>query len=81
MVTDIYFNFRQYAEYVSTQMRETESSVAGKEVRGLPDNVGKIFLFVYSVFVRRVQANTQEHVLCYMESKIIHCVGGKEHDK
>lgn len=31
--------YKQYAEYVSTQMRETESSVAGKEVRGLPDNV------------------------------------------
>ena len=38
----IFLVIRQYAEYVGTQMKEPESSVEGKEVRGLPDVVGKL---------------------------------------
>lgn len=31
--------YKQYAEYVGTQMKEPDSSIEGKEVRGLPDVV------------------------------------------
>ena len=37
----LFISFRQYAEYVNTQMKETEGIVAGKEVRGLPDTIGE----------------------------------------
>ena len=40
------FLSRQYAEYVGSQMKEPESSVEGREVRGLPDVVGK-YLFCF----------------------------------
>jgi len=35
------FIYRQYAEFVGSQMKEPVSSVEGKEVRGLPDVVGR----------------------------------------
>ena len=44
------YHFRQYAEYVSTQMMESEGSIAGKEVRGLPDSVGECNMNVIVIF-------------------------------
>ncbi|KAL3871453.1 hypothetical protein ACJMK2_039450 [Sinanodonta woodiana] len=31
--------YKQYAEYINTKLRESDSSIAGKDVRGLPDVV------------------------------------------